>query len=130
MLYRQLYTDIKNHDPKAQGFCGPLAIAALTGLDGPGVLDYCKPYRVWDHSYGMRCTDILRVLADLTGQEPTPEKRDPRIKTIVTAQRHLPKKGKYLILVRSHVVAVVDGEVADWSEGRRLRVQSIYKVTA
>lgn len=38
-------------------------------------------------------------------------------------------KGTYLVQVRGHVLAVVDGVVNDWSKDRALRVRTVYKVT-
>jgi len=38
-------------------------------------------------------------------------------------------KGKFLVNVRGHVLAVVDGVINDWTEERSLRVREVYKVT-
>ena len=38
------------------------------------------------------------------------------------------QKGKYLVLTRSHALAMIDGEVLDWTKGRRHRVVAIYKI--
>ena len=38
-------------------------------------------------------------------------------------------KGTYLVQVRGHVLAVVDGVINDWSKDRSLRVRTVYKVT-
>lgn len=38
-------------------------------------------------------------------------------------------KGYYLAYVRGHVAAVVNGKVEDWTDGRRHRIQQVYKVT-
>lgn len=47
---------------------------------------------------------------------------------VKTMPKKLPK-GDYLIYVRGHVLAMVDGKINDWSEDRALRVKSVYKVT-
>jgi hypothetical protein len=39
------------------------------------------------------------------------------------------KSGYYLAFVRGHVLGVVNGEIYDWTEGRRHRVNEVYKVT-
>lgn len=39
------------------------------------------------------------------------------------------KKGYYLCYVKSHVFAVKNGNVCDWSKGHRHRIYKIYKVT-
>jgi len=38
-------------------------------------------------------------------------------------------QGKWLVNVRGHVLAVVDGKINDWSEDRSLRVREVFKVT-
>lgn len=38
-------------------------------------------------------------------------------------------KGTYLVQVRGHVLAIVDGKINDWSEDRALRVRTVYKIT-
>jgi hypothetical protein len=35
---------------------------------------------------------------------------------------------KYLLCCRSHVAAVVDGEIHDWSQNKKMRVYVIYKL--
>ncbi len=48
--------------------------------------------------------------------------------TINNITRILPKKGKYLVITRDHVVACKGGRVHDWSEGRKLQVIEIIEV--
>lgn len=38
------------------------------------------------------------------------------------------KDGHYLCRVKGHIFAVVDGQVMDWTEGRRHRIYAVYKV--
>lgn len=54
-----------------------------------------------------------------------------RAKTVTTLERDpLLKQGRYLVSVSGgrHAVALVDGKVIDWSEGRRHRIETIWKV--
>ena len=37
-------------------------------------------------------------------------------------------KGKYLLFVSGHVLAMVDGEVLDWTQGRRHQVKGYLKI--
>ena len=37
-------------------------------------------------------------------------------------------EGRYLVKVRGHILAMVDGVIEDWSEGRKLQVKTIIKV--
>lgn len=48
-------------------------------------------------------------------------------KTVRTVQREL-TNGKYLVFVRAHVLAVVDGEAIDWASGRLHRVLNVYRI--
>jgi len=41
----------------------------------------------------------------------------------------LPRKGRYLALTRNHIAAVKDGEVLDWTEGRRHQVIFTWEVS-
>lgn len=52
-------------------------------------------------------------------------------KTVTTLERDPAlKQGRYLVSVSGgrHAVALVDGKVIDWTEGRRHRIEKIWKV--
>ena len=55
---------------------------------------------------------------------------DYSAKTMITAERD-PKlaKGRYIIQIRRHVAALIDGKVIDWSQGRRKIINRIYTFT-
>ena len=38
-------------------------------------------------------------------------------------------RGYYLVSMKGHIAALVNGEMQDWTDGRRHRVLSVYKVT-
>lgn len=40
------------------------------------------------------------------------------------------RKGTYIVFLNSHVLAMKDGVVADWSAGRRHRVSEMYQVVS
>jgi len=51
-------------------------------------------------------------------------------KTMITAARDRKlATGRYAVLVRGHVAGMIDGDVVDWSDGRRHRIQAVYEVT-
>ena len=53
-----------------------------------------------------------------------------RAKTMITAERDTSlRSGRYCVLVRGHVAAMVDGKVVDWTQGRRHKIQAVYAVT-
>lgn len=59
--------------------------------------------------------DVVRHKLDVNG-------------TVSTITRKLPKLGTFIAYVRGHILTVRDGEVIDWSEGRRHRIISVYEV--
>lgn len=51
-------------------------------------------------------------------------------KTMTTLDKDVAvQSGHYIANVRGHVAAVVNGKVEDWSEGRRNRLLTVFKVT-
>ncbi len=50
-------------------------------------------------------------------------------KTVSSLKAKLPKKGRFLIRTRGHILAAVNGEILDWTAGRRHRIKEIYKVS-
>lgn len=50
------------------------------------------------------------------------------VSTVNDLDRALPRIGTYVAITTSHVLTVVNGKVEDWSEGRRHRVISIYRI--
>jgi len=49
-------------------------------------------------------------------------------KTVTTLEKQLPKKGKFLISTRGHILAAVDGKIIDWTQGRRHRVLTVWEI--
>ncbi len=49
-------------------------------------------------------------------------------KTVVTLARELPSKGWFLIQVRNHILAAIDGKIIDWTADRRHRILAVYEV--
>ena len=50
-------------------------------------------------------------------------------KTMTTINRDpLVQKGYYGVLVRGHIASVVNGKVEDWTNGRRHKIQKVFKV--
>jgi hypothetical protein len=52
-----------------------------------------------------------------------------RAKTMLSVPRD-PRlaKGNYICMVRGHVAAVVNGQVIDWTDGRRHQVKDVYEI--
>jgi hypothetical protein len=49
-------------------------------------------------------------------------------KTVTTLANHLPSAGQYVAYTRGHMLAVDDGVVKDWTDGRRHRVIAVFQV--
>lgn len=55
---------------------------------------------------------------------------DVTAKTISTIARDSAvQDGFFVVYVRGHIAAIVNGQIEDWTEGRRHRVIAVYKVT-
>jgi hypothetical protein len=71
-----------------------------------------------------------RAAADLGFLMETMDWRDYSAKTMISAERDRRlAKGRYVLQVRAHVAALVDGKVIDWSQGRRHRIKAVYSFT-
>lgn len=51
-----------------------------------------------------------------------------RAKTVRHLPAVLPKRGRFLVYTRGHILAVVNGEVMDWTKGRRHRPKLAWEV--
>ena len=50
-------------------------------------------------------------------------------RTIRALEKQLPAKGRFLIRTSNHILAVIDGKVFDWTQGRLHRVCEVYEVS-
>jgi hypothetical protein len=50
-----------------------------------------------------------------------------RSRSVKTLPKELPQ-GTYVVLVRGHILCIVDGTVHDWSEGKALRALTVWRV--
>jgi len=49
-------------------------------------------------------------------------------KTVTTLEAAVSPSRRYICFVRGHVLAVVNGKIEDWTEGRKYRVQTVIEV--
>jgi hypothetical protein len=115
-----------------RNFCVPMALSLVTGLTfnevndrlfkagarrkGCGVVRWKYEEMLKDGSFGnFTITDVTEIVRDSGG------------KTVKTVARVL-GKGRYLVCVSGHVLAVIDGEVCDWTENRQHRVTSVLQI--
>lgn len=120
--------------------CVPRAVAAATGVPYPDVIkvfaEIGRKSRRGTSIYLMQCA-VKRLgfsLVTMRLSHFNPPKRAARGKHGITS--HHPDRfphmwndqGKLICWNRDHAWAVVDGVNVDWSRGRSLRVDQIYKV--
>ena len=117
---------------KAKGhtrYCSPLAVALTTGVDFDTVheLLVSEGYRkgINNTTDAKGTTEVIPLLGFNVDRIDIPE----GVKTAITLSKGLPAKGKYLICYRGHVGAYIDGELEDWTKGKRKRVKEIYHIT-
>ena len=68
-------------------------------------------------------------LTEITNKNGKPLKQKNGYNYTVNTIAERLKHGYYLVCVKDHCLAVVNGVVEDWTEGRRHRVESVYRVT-
>ena len=77
-------------------------------------------------------TSIYALLAAINdgGKTATLLKKHPctKAKTMISLMKSIPRRGTFLVHQTTHVAIVRDGEVMDWSEGRRKRIAAIYRI--
>lgn len=106
--------------------CSVRAIAAA-GFTGYTEAHDAMANRGRKHRRGAYLPDIIKAAEDL-GMAPR-KIRDYSARTMTTAARDRRlARGQFLVFTRSHVAAVVDGDVVDWTDGRRHRITSVYQV--
>lgn len=108
------------------GYCSVIATATVTGLSFARERrklerlgrKWCNglPYGVYKKAIEQQGYKVTTCRYDLVGT------------TVNQAAKQLPQ-GKFLIRINKHVLAIVDGVVNDWTEGRRFKVKSIHQVT-
>lgn len=106
--------------------CTVKALTAITGLDYDTVhAAFAKAGR--KPRKGCR-RHITNKAAKILGYELEPVRF--RAKTAITVERDpLLRTGTYLIGMTHHLAAMIDGELVDWSQGRRKRINDVFKLT-
>ncbi|WP_422475345.1 hypothetical protein [Endozoicomonas sp. ALB032] len=124
-LYKQTHSHLSLQGDK--NFCGPLALAAVFDADVDQVNSALIRSGSRVKGKGTNMWNVLSTMQKEGAVECIQDVYESGHKTITSATRALPT-GRYLILVRNHVLALIDGEVQDWSAGSKHRVEAIYKV--
>lgn len=132
-LYKTISEKLKAQGDKA--FCVPLALSCVTDKDIDevnSILGSTRSKRIGrsvmrKKGRGVATIDYLDAgFLKTLGVKATPILTTS--KTVCTIQRELYSTKKYLICVKGHVLAMTGGEIHDWTEGKRNRVQEVYRV--
>jgi hypothetical protein len=76
---------------------------------------------------GTRIVELKKAI-DILGFKLEILERPEDCKTIRSLEENFKEKGSYIIDTAEHVCAMIDGVVHDWSRGRLLRVNEIWKI--
>jgi hypothetical protein len=139
-------TTLAAHDAasNAKGETNDCTVRALAAASGASyeeahaaLAKHGRPYRkgptaTWIYSHGRRyidCPALRKAALDLGCSWKVLEPTEYKAKTMTTAarDRHL-ASGRFICMVRGHVAALVDGEVIDWTAGRRHQIKEVYKL--
>ena len=50
-------------------------------------------------------------------------------KTVTTLEAAVSPSKRYMCFVKGHVLAIINGKIEDWTEGRRYHVQTVMEIT-
>lgn len=104
--------------------CAVRAVAAVTGADYDAVH---KKFKRAGRKSGQRSAcGMAELIADRLGFNCETWTVDG--KSITTVERELPAKGAFLISVRGHILAHVNGVTYDWAAGRRHHIEYVKRV--
>lgn len=117
-----------------KGFCVPMAISLVTdnSFDAVNNLLIGKGLRRKGQGVNRDAyTSLLNdgTFGDFEVVDVTDEVRARGGKTVRSVAK-VCKRGRFLVSVRGHLLAVINGEVCDWSDGRLHRVQRVLEVKA
>jgi hypothetical protein len=133
---------------KSSSPCMPLAIQKLTGASKKVINDFCMAPGVggkrWTEKRGMDAGYAAVVLHELGFKTNSrfdlmfkdvpnkiwPDMTDKQRRTLNELLKVVPKRGKFLVSVKRHAVAIVNGKLYDDANvGRKRQVQEVQEVT-
>lgn len=124
-LPRKVKTDSKSNNEKND--CAVKAVAIVTNMPYPDIHERMAA----NGRVPRKGTPMSVTLATLKGLNVWAE-RVPVPIGMTTVNRigtRYLRKGRYLVRTSRHILAVVNGEVMDWTDGRRHRPLEVYKIS-
>tara|TARA_R110001606_G_scaffold199387_2_gene347072 strand:- start:3108 stop:3731 length:624 start_codon:yes stop_codon:yes gene_type:complete len=110
-----------------RNYCAPLAIALATDTSFTKSAEMMETYgrKKGKGSSVNMITRSLRSLGFKIEDQPQFAKG-----TVSTIANRLEADSTYMVQVRRHIICVKNGEVQDWTAGRKHRVTHVWKITA
>ncbi len=109
-------------------YCAPVALALVTGRNVKETNTDLQRRKLRTYGCGMSTTNMHRYLWDTNVEFAQVAAFNFAGRTMTTINRLYPK-GTYLVFVSGHVAAMIDGEIMDWTAGRRHRVVDLLRIT-
>ena len=124
-LYGTVAAELKSTGDKR--FCGPVAVAVLTGVSAKKAQSLLKARgrRKGQGTTVFAIKDAIKSQGLKLREAPNLKKR---CRTIKTLERNISPRANLLVFTASHVLAVKDGVVQDWTTDRLHRIKRIYIV--
>lgn len=106
-------------------FCAVIAVTVASGCSFGKAYNICKKLGRKDR----KGTPMWISIAAMKKLGYKVERMPIRpCKTLMMAEKQLPKTGTYWLRVRGHIACVKDGRLMDWSTNSKKRVYEAYKV--
>ena len=80
------------------------------------------------HRDGAYTWQSMRAVKELGFEFEDVYSKYPNAKTPISAAKVLPKDKTFMIVVRGHIFTVRNGNVEDWTEGRKHRITDIFEI--
>lgn len=122
--------DRRSHELKQKNDCVVIAYAVATDTDYDTALYINTELHAFEPGKGGRSWHLVLDAYRMMGYDLSLHYA-ATAKTAISAERAPElQKGRYLLFMRngSHIAAMVDGTVHDWTKGRRHTIQHIWKV--
>ena len=110
---------------KETDFCGVVAVTVASGCSFGKAYNICKKLGRKDRKGTPMHVSIgaMKKLGYKVERMPIRP-----CKTLMMAERKLPKTGTYWLLTSTHIACVKDGRLMDWSHKSRMQVYCVYKI--
>ncbi len=132
MIKSTIFKDARSrfHDSKDSNFCGPMAIGILANQDPVEVSKMMIESGRRKKGQGTQMPAIMEQgnILGLTFINRTKEVKAAGAKSVNSIVNIIDPNKNYLVGVRNHCLAIVRGEVHDWTNDRMNRITDVHEV--